>query len=136
MTLTTWKQELGSTPIFSQFWILKIILCVQKVISRYVWFLTFCSKINLNFLWSEILLQRYVFFAFFAIFWHKRQLAFWQFNETWIGDFQTLWPSLLRRYPPKRFTSVRPIVRVMECCLYMFLSLFFLVNNGKERYLE
>ena len=36
---------------------------------RYVCSGTFCSKINLNFLWSEILLQRYGFFAIFAIFW-------------------------------------------------------------------
>ena len=53
--------------------------CNLKVISRYACFLTFSSKINLKFLLSEILLQRYGFFAFVVIFW------------TWATSTDTLW---------------------------------------------
>ena len=55
----------------------------RKDILRYACSLTFCSKINLNFLWSEILLQRYVFFAFFAMFWTwttSNDSKFWSKN--------------------------------------------------------
>ena len=38
---------------------------------RYSLLLPFCFKINLKFLWSGNLLQRYVFFAFLLMFWTK-----------------------------------------------------------------
>ena len=42
--------------------------CDLQLISECVCSVTFCSKLNLKFVWSDILLQRHGFLAFFAIF--------------------------------------------------------------------
>ena len=43
--------------------------CDLQLISGYVCSVPFCFKPNLKFLWSEFLLQRYVFFTFLLMFW-------------------------------------------------------------------
>ena len=65
-----------------------IVHSVWKVILGYAYSLTFCSKINLNFLWSEILLQRYVFFAFLAMFWTWTTSNVWKECDTFDNKYE------------------------------------------------
>ena len=62
--------------------------CTLKVILRSVCVLPFCPKINLNFLWSEILLQRYVFFAFLAMFWTWTTSNVWKECDTFDNKYE------------------------------------------------
>ena len=62
--------------------------CTLKVILRSVCVLPFCPKINLNFLWSKILLQRYVFFAFLAMFWTWTTSNVWKECDTFDNKYE------------------------------------------------
>ena len=64
----------------------KSYLCNLKVILRHASSLKFCSKISLNFVWSEILLQRHGVFAFFAIILTWTTSTDWKFRCKMNGE--------------------------------------------------
>ena len=88
--LDMFENKIQFTKLNSGFWDWTKHFCDLQLILRYVCVVTFCSKINLKFLWSENSLQWPVFFAFslkFLTLTPSSQRHFGQFSNTvyWIN---------------------------------------------------